>query len=96
MNSVFVKVLVSDRLPKVATTYFTDEGECFFHSKSKRWSQAHGDEDVCLVVTWWLDEIDLPTLEYIAQESDKGWVRSHFKAGANFILDHIKKGGQNG
>lgn len=40
---------------------------------------------------YWLEEIELPSEEGIENESYKGWVSSHFKAGASFILNHIKK-----
>lgn len=86
MNSVFIKVPVSQRIPDTHfESYSTDKGLLFeIEMESKG-------------ANWWLEEIELPTEEEIYIESGKNSKRTYqaFCKGANFILDKLK-GGNNG
>jgi|SRR5690606_1486195 len=105
MNSVFIKVPVSDRLPEKTGSYIVVKYRDYickslFVKEENSFCTHYPDADIgqkefvpTNTVYAWFEEIQLPTEEEIVKESDKGWVRSHFKAGANFILNHIKKGG---
>lgn len=80
---------VKDRLPKHGGHFLTDIGLVRFMINDKEWVY---DKYITCNPNWFLEEIELPSEEDIENESYKGWVRSNFKAGANFILNHIKGG----
>lgn len=88
MDNVFVKVLVSDRLPSDLYS-----NECMFMTSNGILSKSYVTAEIC---KWWLEEIQLPTEEEI-KETCTGWKEETksecYEAGANFIIDHIKKGG---
>lgn len=90
MDSVFIKVPVGKILPNEYRMVITNVGEAYI-GENGIWIGNYGELQA--KVYWWLEEINLPTEEEIVKESDKHWARSHFKAGANFILNNINKGG---
>lgn len=83
-------VSVRERIP-TETGYYHSIGK--HGSKRVLWFDV--ETGFCEPGSHWMEEVELPSEEEIKKESDKGWVRSHFQAGASFILNHIK-GCENG
>lgn len=85
-QTVFKKVMVTDRLPIEYENYSTNVGLVYFKGSFAHWVQ------------WWLEEIELPSEEeiegiaifYDTFESDKEDKYSSYKIGANYILNKLK------
>lgn len=91
---IFRTVECSERLPEMEGRYpVLNHGQWHEANYCKEYS-FHEEMTNCAGVTHWMEEVELPSDEEIKKESDKGWVRSHFQAGASFILNHIKGGGE--
>lgn len=91
MNSVFIKVSVSDRRPKKSGHYYTDKGKQRFNVGTGMFSSCKSG-----VTEYWFEEIEIPTEQEIYAESGKNSTRTHlaFERGASFILNHIKGGSE--
>lgn len=84
---IYRQVKCSDRLPKENIWIDTNIGYIKFDTSDSRWLVSGG------VVTWWLEEIKLPSEEEVYSESftsDK--TPNDFIKGANFILNKLKNG----
>lgn len=110
MSSVFVKVPVSDRLPDYCKTktfidksgrtqdIAIDDENSVYYCSDRTFSNISVLKSK---YDYWLEEIQLPTEEEIREQS-KGEIAivndgcEEFISGANFIINHIKKGGSNG
>lgn len=71
--------------------YDTNIGYVKFDTSDKKWLAIGG------IVTWWLEEIELPSEEDVENYGrDEYWYTNMeetlepFKKGANFILNHLK------
>lgn len=86
MDSVFIKVPVSERLPNESGLYITNNGVTHFISGCKRWAGVDP--------LWYLEEIELPTESDVEIEFiNKDWISiQDAKDGANFILNKLKGG----
>lgn len=103
MASVFIKVPVSDRLPKQSGGIigYCDTADIlqqfYFDSKKGIFHDPLDDEETPMRVTIWLEEIELPTDDQILeatlikQEKDQ----TQFMRGIDFLMNWIKKGGQS-
>ena len=97
-QTVFIKVLVDDRLPTVKGSIIGQCGDipCLqqFYFDGKEFKDLFDDHP--FPVKWWLEEIELPSEDELNEKSDlkKGssmWFHSQgFTQGANFILNHLK------
>jgi len=90
MDSVFIKVPVNEKLPFKSDVYTTSNGQRFYDAKIKKW---HIDLFEDKPVSWWMEERTLHTEEQIKEKSKDSYYPHSFEDGANFILNHIKKGG---
>lgn len=83
-ETIYRKVLVSERVPSKSGKYFTDLGYSDYSIPRHEWC----DLDWCdLDVKWWLEEIQLPSEEDIKEEST--YIGVEFEMGANYILGFI-------
>lgn len=99
MDSVFIKVPVSERRPTSSGHYFTDKGKQRFNHNTGMFSSCKSG-----VTEYWFQEVHLPTEEElnnrIEEETkyskNEEWKQA-FHLGAfitqRYILNHIKKGG---
>ena len=98
MSSVFVKVLVNDRLPKRPGYYHTDYGIVHFSQSRNEFNKVMIRDgelnfDVSITPKYWLEEIELPSLKTIDEEAEKLPRYSYilpFIQGVNFILNKLK------
>lgn len=88
--TVFIKVLVSDRLPKVSGEYDTSIGNVCFENVNNKFFNHKGE--LTLDPEWWLEEIEMPSddeiLEAILMKQDKD--QTQFMRGIDFILNKLK------
>lgn len=77
MQTVFKKVMVSDRSPSKEGYYLTDKGNVYFRDTFYTW------------IDWWLEEVELPSEDDIFKEGSKMAITS-FRKGANYILNKLK------
>jgi len=96
MSGIFIKVMCSDRLPKVEKSYLTNAGWVSTHITESciKWKIIENP-------TWWLEEIELPSDEN-KQAIVKEWYKdqqfksnypaqpSSFMAGFNKAIELIK------
>ena len=86
MASVFVKRYPSKgELPKEDDIWYdTNIGYIKFDISDKKWLVIGG------IVTWWLEEIELPSEEDIYNAPNWDSMLASFRNGANFILNKLK------
>lgn len=105
MDSVFVKVPVKPEHSGVQICFSDNGSRHYGYTHSPDGSDnficedyRYDGGDTFPVVTHVLIEVQLPTEEEI-EETSTGWKEETksecYKEGANFILNHIKKGGVN-
>lgn len=89
--TVFIKRYPSRKeFPETAGYYDTNVGRVFYVNESF-------DRPKKYYPSWWLEEIELPSEEEIQEvmdnleENDNNSANDEWLAGANFILNHIKK-----
>ena len=61
MNTLYKKVLCSERLPDDVNYHDTDDGSCYYYKK--RWYDQDGP--LTFIPEWWLEEVNIPTDEEI-------------------------------
>lgn len=95
MDSVFIKVPVSERLPAIEKYYHTNQGTVYFDTDKQKFKVPFNP---LYVFTYWLEECTLPTEEDITKSSFENTSSLReacdYRQGCDFILNHIKKGGK--
>lgn len=98
MHKIYRSVPVSERLPEEEKYYLTNKGIAYFNANKNRFTvPVHSWREV----TYWLEEIELPTEEDInykypinERQPFKTMLNVGCRSGAKFIINHIK-GEQN-
>ena len=96
MDSIFIKVPVSERLPKNYGAYIIGYGTT---KRFVDFNERTNHDSWRMNFEWWLEEITLPTEEEIERDiqelaySDEMSINDFSRQGLQYILNHIKKGG---
>lgn len=65
MNTLYRKVLCSDRLPNCGDCYLTSVGECYLDKKNYWICNLDG-----IIPEWWFEEITIPADEEIEKKAE--------------------------
>lgn len=83
METLFRKVLVTERLPDKGDRYFTNDGIRVYSPHTKQFIFTHQ------AIEYWLEPVELPSEEEIQKVAPKTRCVYQFWSGANYILGFI-------
>lgn len=91
--SVYRKVLVSERLPSEDGVYIVKNENGSFECEYCKEYSFYDEFSDCSGITYWLEEVELPTDQDIVNESNKLNTNERsigFENGANYVLNKLK------
>lgn len=95
-QTVFKKVMVTDRLPNkrtyVATINTLGGIDTLYHIGNGEFTNSHVSIDTLHYIESWLEEIELPSEEEVTEAyiNHKGHINNPALFGANYILNKLK------